>query len=108
MTRFITITLEELDLQMTVDFGEEVGNCGYSHKDVVKAFKAKGLTPITNVEDLYQVVFHATDTYFPDQTFFEDDVPDCPYKDGNEFIRDEYLSHHGGWPPGSKWVLIKE
>jgi hypothetical protein len=108
MTRFVTLTLEEIGLKTTVDFGEEVGNWGYSHKDVVKAFKAKGLTPITKVEDLYQVVFHATNTYIPDQAFFEVDVPDCPYKDGNEFVRDEYLADHGGWAPGSKWVLVKE
>ncbi|MBY0537796.1 hypothetical protein K2P47_00170 [Patescibacteria group bacterium] len=108
MTKIVTVTLEELGLKAKVKFTSDIGNYGYRHKDVVEAFKANGLTPITSVDDLYQVVFHAQNSYIPDKDFFKVEVPDCPYMNSDEFFRGSYLEDHGGWPPNAAWILLKE
>lgn len=109
MSGIVILKAEDLNLKPTVDFGPEVENCGFDHAQLLEAFKTAGLRPVTDAQALISAIINlGFEGYVPDEDFFRQDKPDCPcYEEMEGFVRDRYLSRHGGWPPEVRWLLEK-
>lgn len=101
------ITLEELGIIPTVKIEDEPERW-FEHSQVVAAFKAHGLSPLANVKDLLEAIFNTEFVGFvPDEAFFTNEKPECPFFDVEEFYKSDFLDSYGGWQPKAKWLLEK-
>ncbi len=103
----VVITLEELGITPTIQI-EEDSALWFDHSAVIAAFKANGYGPLVHVTDLYNAIFNTKFVgYCPDEAFFIEEKPRCPFFEVDEFYRSDVLEHYSGWQPNISWLLEK-
>jgi hypothetical protein len=104
----VVVTLEELGIIPSIPNEDDSELC-FDHSQVVETFKALKLGPVLYVKDLLAIVMSAPFIgYVPDEKFFSEQKPNCPFFDIEEFYESKFLDVNGGWQPRCKWLLEKE
>ena len=110
MHNTIIVKPHDLGLYASVNFSV-IENSGYSHEELVAAFKAKDFGPVALAEDIFREVFAGFRGYIPDEKFFLDEKPRCLLvQDGDsiELVYDDHIVKYERWPTMSVWLLQKK